>query len=114
MRAISVHQLTPELAQDISACDQVLFVDASLGRENEAVSILSIEAGESAAAMEHSTNPRTLLALSRALFGRCPAAWRVTVPGINFELGEELSSQAERGMASALATIARLLDLKEC
>ena len=110
VRAVSVHQLTPELAQDLSASSRVLFVDARVGRPNEAVAVLSIEASESVATLEHSTNPRTLLAISRALFGTSPAAQWITVPGTNFELGEGLTAHAERGMKSALRAIVRLLD----
>jgi hydrogenase maturation protease len=113
VRVLSVHQLTPELAQDISACDQVLFVDARAGGMTDTVARLSIEASESVAALEHSTSPRTLLAFSRALFGARPDAQWVTVPGINFELGEGLSAHAERGMRSAIRAIARLLDVEQ-
>ena len=114
VRAISVHQLTPELAQDISVCDQVLFVDAFVGGPDGSVELLSIEAGDSVSAMEHATNPRSLLALSRALFGASPAAQWVTVPGIKFDLGEGLSAHAERGVQNAVHLIARLLDIKQC
>jgi Ni,Fe-hydrogenase maturation factor len=102
--------LTPELAQDMAACDQVFFVDACAGGAEETVEVLGIKASESVAAIDHASNPRAMLAFTRAVFGVCPAAWWIMVPGIDFELGEGLTAHAERGLAVALRTIARLLN----
>ena len=49
-----------------------------------------------------------LLALGQVLYGRCPRAWLITIPGQNFELGESLSPQTQCGMAQALDHIRSL------
>jgi hypothetical protein len=40
---------------------------------------------------------------------RCPPAWWVTVPGVNFELGENLSPLAEQGIEIAIDKINHLI-----
>jgi hypothetical protein len=36
------------------------------------------------------------------LYGRCPRAWLITIPGQNFDLGETLSPETQCGMAQTL------------
>jgi hydrogenase maturation protease len=110
VRVLSVHQLTPELADDISASNLVIFADARQSSDVETVSILPLELADSAPVMEHSSNPRTLIALAHALFGKCPPAWRVTLPGICFEFADGLSPRAEREMNEFLRKIASLFE----
>jgi len=55
--------------------------------------------------MGHTSNPRSLLALTRALYDYTPHSWLISVPGINFELSDRLSPFAERGVAAAIAQI---------
>ncbi|MDD1465444.1 hypothetical protein MEO43_08990 [Dolichospermum sp. ST_sed5] len=52
---------------------------------------------------------RSLLALSQMLYGHSLPAWLVTVPGVNFELGDRISPIAEKGIQIAIFKIRELL-----
>jgi Ni,Fe-hydrogenase maturation factor len=58
----------------------------------------------------HISNPSSLLALSQILYGHCPSAWLVSVPGVNFELSDRISPTAEKGIAIAIVTIMQILN----
>jgi len=108
-----LHQLTPELAEPVSEARTVVFVDAAVDAATE-VQVRQLEPAEGAQLMAHAANPRTLLALAKQLFGRCPPAWWLTVPVENLEFGEELSPLARRGYETALAKIRMLMAPVPC
>ena len=105
--ALSVTQLTPELAEPLSAVNLAIFVDARLAAGE--VEAHRLEPVEGASSFGHATDPGRLLALAKLAYGRCPPAWLVTVPATDLGLAERLSPQAERGLAAALGRIAQLL-----
>jgi hydrogenase maturation protease len=103
----AVHQLMPELAEDLATVDAAIFVDACVATDEE--SLLKLESISPADScriiMGHTSNPRSLLALTRALYDYSPHSWLISVPGINFELSDHLSPFAERGVAAAITQI---------
>jgi len=105
--ALVRHQLTPELAEPVSEARAVVFVDAAADASTE-VQMRPVEPAAGAQLMAHAADPRTLLALARQLFGRCPPAWWLTIPVENLEFGEELSPLARRGFRMALDKIRAL------
>lgn len=106
--ALVRHQLTPELAEPVSEARAVVFVDAAVDAATE-VQMRRLEPAEGAQLMAHAADPRTLLALAKQLFARCPPAWWLTIPIENLEFGEELSPMARRGYEIALAKIRMLI-----
>jgi hydrogenase maturation protease len=104
LQAIAVHQLTPELVEMVAAAERVVFVDAGLDDEG-AVWTRLLEPAAGATGVTHSGDPRELLALADALYGRHPEAWLITVPAASLEFGEGLSVPAERGVEAALRQI---------
>jgi hydrogenase maturation protease len=106
---LCVHQLTPELAEILVNFDVAIFVDAYPATVEQDVQVSPIELVDTTVTMGHSSNPSYLLALTQALYGRSPQAWWVTVPGVNFELGETLSPVAEQKIEVALQQINHLL-----
>ena len=100
--------LTPELADPISRVDRVVFVDASLEARSD-VELRALCPSASAQVMAHAADPRSLLALSRDVFGHAPEAWWLTIPVENLSFGEQLSGLAERGYADALEAICGLV-----
>ena len=111
--ALVRHQLTPELAEPVSEARAVVFVDAAVDAATE-VQVRQLEPADGAQLMAHAADPRTLLALARQLFGRCPPAWWLTIPVENLEFGEELSPLARRGYETALAKIRMLVAPVPC
>lgn len=109
VRAVAVHQLTPELAEPLAAADRAIFVDARVDHLGEATRVQLLEPAGAATAIGHTGDPRSLLALAQAAFGRHPHAWSITVPATNLTLGEGLSPTAARGIDAALRQIALLL-----
>jgi Ni,Fe-hydrogenase maturation factor len=107
VRAVACHQLTPELAEQISRARAVVFVDAVVSDKTE-IQFTKLVPVESGRILGHVSEPGTLLALARDLFHRCPPAWWLTIPVREVGFGEELSPQAREGMRCALERIQTL------
>jgi len=111
--AVSVHavqQFTPELAEEISQAEMVIFVDSAADEDAGAVAVSTVaEAPASTARFTHSLTPATLLSLARRLFGAAPEkALLVTVGASRFELSEKLSEPVARAIPEAVAAIRSL------
>ncbi len=104
--AIACPQLLPELAATIAEVDRVLFVDTCLPTVTTTLQHcpLSLPAGNRPLDA-HVSDPRSLLALAQWLYGKCPPASWLMIPGHQFELGETLSPTTEAAMAAALEWI---------
>jgi hydrogenase maturation protease len=109
VKSLAVHQLTPELAEILASADLAIFIDACLTSESSQVEVRSLSPDCSGNISGHITDPRSLLALTQALYGYCPTAWWVIVPGENFTIGDRLSATAETGIAIALEKIAQII-----
>jgi hydrogenase maturation protease len=109
VQVLAVHQLTPELAEVLAAAELAIFVDACVSSEREEVETRLLAPATLDTALGHTGDPRELLALIKALYGHCPAAWSITVPAQSFAYGAALSSTAERGLAAALQELRALI-----
>jgi hydrogenase maturation protease len=118
VRAIAATQLTPEMASEIAQADRVIFVDAALKpikprKPQRCFGLVRLHpAGDHDPFLlgQHFGDPRALLALAKTLYWACPRARLITIPGVNFNLGEALSPQTHRGIEQALAYIRSLVD----
>ena len=108
VQTMALHQLAPELAEAIAAVRAVIFVDARPISSSGTVEVIALEPDVECGIRTHTSNPRSLLALANALFGRSPPAWLVAVPGTCFDLVEGLSPLARAGVAGAVEEIRRL------
>jgi hydrogenase maturation protease len=112
--AIARTQLTPELAEPIARADAVIFVDAAVKpikphNPTRSFGVIRLRPAHDAYELgQHFGDPRSLLALAQLLYGAHPRAWLITVPGANFDLGESLSPQTQRGMDQALSYLRSL------
>lgn len=111
VRSLSLHQLTPELAAELAQVDLAIFVDAHQGADTDVVKIHPLKPSSSSLIefKSHFSDPEALLSLTQALFGKCPQAWWVIVPGISFELGDCLSPLANQGIKQASQQIRSLI-----
>jgi hydrogenase maturation protease len=118
VRALEVHQLAPELADEIASPDvtAVLFMDASVARnENqdqesrECVEIQKLESKVSSQSFGHHFDPSTLLAYAEHLYGKHPKAWLISIPGEDFDFGEGFSDAARSSLAVAEEKVLELL-----
>lgn len=109
VRAIAAPQLTPEMAEALATAEVAIFVDAQQNGPSSEVTFKPLNAASEALPTNaHISDPRRLLALTKHIYGRCPQAWLISVPGVNFDFGESLSEQARQGVEVALRRI-RLL-----
>lgn len=105
--ALARHELTPELAAEIAAADEVIFVDAALHTDG-VVFVPVTRAAPERDGLDHALTPAALLALAETAFNRSPRhAWQLLVPARDFTLGNSLSAVAREGLEKALQGIAR-------
>jgi len=109
VRVLSVRQLLPEFAADLAQARLVVFVDASDAWSESGVEVRSLAAETATDWCTHRADPRTLLALTRTIYGQTPEAWWLTASGRNFDFGEGLSGVAEENARQALACLKRLI-----
>lgn len=108
VRVRVVHQLTPELAADLADVQRAVFVDAAAPAGGEPVRAVRLNGPPPDAVLTHAADPRGLLALARAVFGRAPEAWLVTAAGDDFGFRDGLSPA---GRARAAEAVDRVLAL---
>jgi hydrogenase maturation protease len=104
VRCTACHQLTPELAVQISEAQTVIFVDAAVNPRSD-IQFLELRPAETGQIMAHAADPGTLLSLARDVFGHCPRAWCLTIPIQNTGFGEKFSPLASRGVQAAIEKI---------
>ncbi|GGA20530.1 hydrogenase maturation protease [Okeania sp. KiyG1] len=130
VRSLPVHQLTPELAEPISQAELVIFVDAYPATSEQGLQVHQLydyppyppflrgeldsfnrrEVEKSQGLnIGHTGDPRSLLALSQFVYNNVPPSWWILIPAVNFEFGEDFSSQTSQGITDALAQIQQIV-----
>ena len=111
VRSLSVHQLTPELADDIAQAERVIFVDAAApdALPLSDVQVTSVTPALPESQLGHSQDVRSLLHLAQQLYGRVPQADWLLVPAEQFDFGETFSAKTQRGFDQAIAIIRQLI-----
>ena len=104
VRTLICPLLTPELADPVSRAEKVIFVDAAVDAP-KFVQWRKLEPNDTSQLMAHAADPRTLLAISRDVFGRAPEAWWLTIPAVDLSFTEDFSPEAERGFDEAVKKI---------
>lgn len=105
------HQLTPELALDISRADLVVLVDARSGAPAGSVSIERVDpAVATGTTWSHHLSPASLVALAGELYGHAATVHVVSVGVGSLEVGEGLSPAVEAAVELAMDAIAGLVN----
>ena len=110
---LTMHQLGPELAENVSRSQCAIFVDAATGpgRPGE-IGVKELSSAESEAAefsaFCHAVSPANVLALAARLYQATPKAFSVSIVGEDFQHGESLSPAVEGALPSLLARIEEL------
>jgi hydrogenase maturation protease len=108
------HQLTPELAEDVSRAGLVVFVDARLeaGRPGrirvERWANSSSGEHEPSSGWSHQVGPGSVLALADRVYGRTPPAFVVTVSAGSVDVGDELTPAVAAAVDAVVETVAAL------
>jgi hydrogenase maturation protease len=103
----SVHQLTPELAEELAGRRTVVIVDASV--DVDEIAAVPLDPVSSAPALTHHLDPAALTALA-GRFGWAPtAAVAVHLPVHDLRLGEELSPPTAAAVEQAVDVVVELI-----
>jgi hydrogenase maturation protease len=106
---VCVHQLVPELSEQIAECEIVFFIDAQQGitQPNARLIVPSFEADQP---RTHFISPESLLALSQQLYKRIPQkSYVVGIPASQFEFSEKLSAFAQKGVDDCTELVDKIL-----
>ena len=108
VEVLAVHQLMPELMEPASAARRVIFIDAATGSEPGEIRERPVEAtAPSNASFTHHLTPESLLAGARALYGRAPEAWLISIGGADFSCTMELSETVSQRIDTLIAAVER-------
>jgi hydrogenase maturation protease len=111
---LRTHQLAPDLAETISHCGSVIFVDAASadvpgnGKPGE-IRELQVNSSESKPRFSHQLSPSALISLARSLYGAQSTAVSVTLTGECFDHGESLSPVITAALPALVARIETLV-----
>lgn len=86
-------QLTPEMAEDISAYEYVCFVDAHTGSIPEPVRLIDVKSEFQHSPFTHHLTPQSLLSMCETIYKKKPDAALLSVLGHGFLFSRELSQQ---------------------
>lgn len=106
---LTLHQLDAELAGEAAAADVVLFVDAARDGEPGEVRWSRVAAEPSSVLFSHQLSPSALMAIVRTLYPGSPEAFEVTMTGVSFEVGENLSPVCEAALPHLVEVLAELI-----
>lgn len=119
------HQLTPELAFDVSEATMVVLVDARHGPPAGTISVEQISpreprargddaattdpAGSVGTTWSHHLGPTTLVALAGELYGQSPEVFVVSCGTHSLEMGERLSPLVQAALPLVVDAVADLV-----
>lgn len=105
MTCLAVHQLTPELSEQVANADLVILIDASVEGEAGYIHLTPIlPSKDNIPIMTHHLSPHGLLDMAQWLYGKAPFTLLMTITGADFGLGEGLSDIV-RGKVASLVNI---------
>ena len=100
---LMLHQLLPELAPLLKDYEKIVFVDAHAGIIPDEIRVVAVREEYGFQAVTHHMSPGMMLALAREANGTAASeAWLVSVKGVDFDFGTELSPACQ-GYAMAAA-----------
>lgn len=106
---LCMHQLTPELAEQIADYDTVIFIDADANATQSCARAIALCVGTEQP-RTHFVSPESLIALSQHLYRRVPAtAYTIGIPATQFEFSEQLSSSTERAVKDSMLIIEHII-----
>ena len=107
---ITRHLLTPELALPVSEAATVLFIDATrAGVPGELTSAPVKPQRQASSVFTHEFSATTILGMAQELYGKCPAAFSISLCGECFEHGETLSARVEEGLPRLVALVSEFI-----
>jgi len=106
---ITAYQLDIDMVEDISISEKVFFLDAHVKEYSTELVIEKIEPHKSNGFTTHVFTPSDLVALVIQLYDKEPAGTLISVPGYNFDMGEELTPETKEKADRATDKLKHLL-----
>jgi hydrogenase maturation protease len=109
IECVCMHQLMPELAEQIAVNDIVIFIDADVNASQPNVRLI-VPGVEADQPHTHFISPESLLRLSQQLYQRMPLkAYVIGIPASQFEFSEELSESTKKAVEESVKLAESLL-----
>jgi hydrogenase maturation protease len=106
-RILARHQLTPELAADVSRASLVVLVDAAAKGDPGSVAVRQIGSPPpTPITWSHHLTPETLAGLADALYGAVPPIVLVSVAAESFAEGDSLSGALQQALPEVVEVVA--------
>lgn len=108
---ICMHQLMPELAEQIAECDTVFFMDADVNAAQPTARLI-VPRVEVDQPRTHFISPESLLSLCQQLYKRMPLkAYVIGIPASDFEFNENLSERTTRAVNECVKMVEHLMKM---
>jgi hydrogenase maturation protease len=106
---ICSHQLTPELAEEASRADVVIFLDATGNGNPGKVVCQTVSAEPMQARFSHHLTSAQVLALCAQLYQAKPRGFLISISGKCFDHGDGLSPAAINALPQSVAVVSNLV-----
>jgi hydrogenase maturation protease len=103
-------QLTPEMAEEISAYERICFVDAHTGDIPEPVRMTPVESEFQRSPFTHHLTPQSLISMCETLYQKKPEVTLLSVRGHRFLFTRELSEETAALVPEAVRLIEAWLE----
>ncbi len=107
--SVFLSQLTPELLETLAGYQQVIFVDAHVYENVDALHCEAVSREYTPSTFTHHLTPAAFLALLKALYHQEPTGHLVSLRGYDFDFHRDLSSETEALVEPAVGYILRLV-----
>lgn len=106
---VSVHQLTPELAEAAASACGIIFLDAAQNGTPGDIACLPVHRDAEPERFSHALTPGQVMALCEQLYGVRPQAYMVSIAGECFDHGEGLSATVASALPQLIDTVEALI-----
>ncbi|NWF53559.1 MAG: hydrogenase maturation protease [Syntrophaceae bacterium] len=108
--SVFLSQLTPELLEILVGYQQVIFVDAHVYENVDALHCQPVSPAYAPSTFTHHLTPAAFLALLKALYHHEPAGHLVSLRGYDFDFHRDLSPETEALVKPAVEYIFKLIN----
>jgi hydrogenase maturation protease len=116
MPGVEIHdfnQLVPEHAELLVGADRVVFLDAYPAAPGQGALLLPLRDQQAIAlprsCFGHALQPNEVAQMAEDFYGATAEPWLAAIPGVEFDLGEDVSETARRGIEDIVERIQMLI-----
>jgi hydrogenase maturation protease len=106
---LTLHQLGIELIDDIKDFDVVVFIDAHI-KTTDDIKFTQVEVDHQLSFTSHHLTPSMLLALTKIIYHKQPAAYIFSIKGRNFDFGSVLSAETKASADVVISQISAMIN----